>query len=36
MVDDDSRLDALFQRYRVAYPDVDPQRELHTENVDED
>ena len=24
MVDDDSRLDALFQRYRVACPDVDP------------
>ena len=24
MVDDDSRLDALFQRYRAACPDVDP------------
>ena len=24
MVDDDSRLDALFQRYRVACPEVDP------------
>jgi hypothetical protein len=24
MVDDDSRLDALFQRYRVACPDVEP------------
>lgn len=24
MVNDDSRLDALFQRYRVACPDVEP------------
>ena len=24
MIDDDSRLDALFQRYRMACPDVDP------------